>query len=103
MRVVTRVVRVVQLVMSLQTSIIPLGFLVFPWRNSRNYNVEKASTSGASSSRQPPSPQDEEEEEDIIYSCAPKVASILDTVKLKTLVDRYQIPKEFNSRLPIEG
>ena len=63
----------------------------------------KASTSKASSSRKPPSPQDEEEEEDIIYSCAPKVASILDTVKLKTLVDRYQIPKEFNSRLPIEG
>ena len=63
----------------------------------------KTSTSRASSSRKPPSPQDEEEEEDIIYSCAPKVASILDAVKLKTLVDRYQIPKEFNPRLPIEG
>ena len=31
------------------------------------------------------------------------MASILDAVKLKTLVDRYQIPKEFNPRLPIEG
>ena len=63
----------------------------------------KASVSGASSSRQPPSPQDEEEEEEIIYSCAPDVPSILDAVKLKTLVDRYQIPKEFNPRLPKEG
>ena len=51
--------------------------------------------SGASSSRQPPSPpQDEEEdEEDVIYSCAPEVASTLDAVKLKILVDRYQIPR----------
>ena len=50
-----------------------------------------ASGSGASSSRQPPSPpQDEEEdEEDVIYSCAPEVASALDAAKLKTLVDRY--------------
>ena len=31
------------------------------------------------------------------------MASILDAVKLKTLVDRYQIPKEFNPRLPLEG
>ena len=61
-----------------------------------------ASGSGASSSRQPSSPpQDEEEdEEDIIYSCAPEVASTLDTAKLKTIVDRYQIPKEVNPRLP---
>ena len=50
-----------------------------------------ASGSGASLSRQPPSPpQDEEEdEEDVIYSCAPEVASTLDAAKLKTLVDRY--------------
>ena len=47
--------------------------------------------SGANSSRQPPSPpQDEEEdEEDVIYSCAPEVASTFDAAKLKTLVDRY--------------
>ena len=62
-----------------------------------------ASGFGASSSRQPPSlPQDEEEEENIIYSCAPEVASILDAAKLKTLVDRYQIPKEFKPHLPME-
>ena len=55
-----------------------------------------ASGFGASSSRQPPSPpQDEEEdEEDVIYSCALEVASTLDAAKLKTIVDRYQIPKE---------
>ena len=63
----------------------------------------KTSASGANSSKQPPSPQDEEEKEEIIYSCAPEVASILDAFKLKTLVDRYQIPKEFNPRLPKEG
>ena len=64
-----------------------------------------ASEAGASSSRQPSSlPQDEEEdEEDVIYSCAPEVASTLDAAKLKTLVDRYQIPKELNPRLPKAG
>ena len=31
------------------------------------------------------------------------VASTLDELKLKTLVDRYQIPKEFKPRLPNEG
>ncbi|XP_030969724.1 uncharacterized protein LOC115989999 [Quercus lobata] len=63
-----------------------------------------ASGSGASSSRQPSSPpQDEEEDEDVIYSCAPEVASTLDGAKLKTLVDRYQIPKELNPRLPQPG
>ena len=56
-----------------------------------------ASGTGASSSRRPPSllqdAEEEEEEgekdEDIIYSCAPEVASTLDEFKLKTLVDRY--------------
>ena len=64
-----------------------------------------ASGFGASSSRQPPSPpQDEEEdEEDVIYSCAPEVASTLDAAKLKNLVDRYQIPRELNPRLPKAG
>ena len=61
-----------------------------------------ASGSGASSSRQPPSPphDEEEDEEDVIYRCAPEVASTLDAAKLKTLVDRCQIPREFNPRLP---
>ena len=60
------------------------------------------SRAGTSSSREPPSSsQDEkEEEENMIYSCAPEVASTLDALKLKTLVDRYQIPKEFKPRLP---
>ena len=39
----------------------------------------------------------------MIYSYAPEVASTLDALKLKTLVDRYQIPMEFNPRLPMEG
>ena len=63
------------------------------------------SRAGTSSSRElPNSSQDEkEEEENMIYSCAPEVASTLDALKLKTLVDRYQIPKEFKPRLPREG
>ena len=64
-----------------------------------------ASGSGASSSRQPPSPphDEEEDEEDVIYRCAPEVASTLDAAKLKTLVDRCQIPREFNPCLPKAG
>ena len=64
-----------------------------------------ASGSGASSFRQPSSlPQDEEEEEeDVIFSCALEVASTLDAAKLKTLVDRYQILRELNPRLPKVG
>ena len=69
-----------------------------------------ASGTGASSSRRPTSPlqdaeeeEEEEEEEDVIYSCAPEVASTLDELKLKTLIDRYQIPREFKPRLPNEG
>ena len=58
----------------------------------------------ASSSRRSPSPpQDEEEEENVIYNCALKVASTLDTSKLKTLVGRYQIPSEFRPHLPKQG
>ena len=59
-----------------------------------------ASGVGTSSSKEPPSSsQDEEnEEENVIYSCAPEVASTLDALKLKVLVDRYQIPKEFTCR-----
>ena len=63
-------------------------------------------TSGAeaSSSRRSPSPlQDKEEEENVIYSCAPEVASTLDVLKLKTFIGRYQIPSEFRPRLPEEG
>ena len=66
-----------------------------------------ASGAGASSSRRPPNPlqdlEEEEEEENVIYSCAPKMASTLDAPKLKTLTGRYQIPREFKPRLPNEG
>ena len=54
-------------------------------------------------SRSPSPPQDEEEEENIIYSCAPKVASTLDANKLTTLVGRYQIPGEFRPHPPKRG
>ena len=63
-----------------------------------------ASGAGTSSSKEPSGPsQDEEEEENVIYSYAPEVASTLNALKLKTLVDRYQIPREFKPRLPTEG
>ena len=60
---------------------------------------------GTSSSREPPSSSqdEEEEEENMIYSCPFEVASTLDALKLKTLVDRYQIPREFKPCLPKEG
>ena len=63
-----------------------------------------ASGAEASSSRKSPSPpQDKEEEEIVIYSFAPEVVSTLDTIKLNTLVGRYQIPGEFRPRLLEEG
>ena len=61
---------------------------------------------GASSSKRPPSPlqdEEEEDEENIIYSCALEIASTLDEFTLKTLIDRYQIPREFKPRQPNEG
>ena len=81
------------------------GVLGIPLKEFQELQRRMASGSGASSSRQPSSPpQDkEEDEEDIIYSCAPEVASTLDAAKLKTIVDRYQIPKELNPRLPKAG
>ena len=76
-----------------------------PLKEFQELQCRVAFRSGASSSRQPSSsPQDEEEdEEDVIYSCAPDVASTLDATKLETIVDRYQIPKELNPRLPKAG
>ena len=65
-----------------------------------------ASRVEANSSRRSPSPpqdEEEEEEENIVYSCAPEVASTLDAPKLKTFVGRYQISSEFRSRLLEEG
>ena len=63
-------------------------------------------TSGAeaSSSRRLPSPpQHKEDDKNVIYSCALKVASTLDTSKFKTFVGRYQIPSEFKPYLPEKG
>ena len=76
-----------------------------PLREFQKLQRRMASGSGASLSRQPPSPPQEKEEgeEDFIYSCAPEVASTLNAAKLKTLVDRYQIPREFNPCLPEAG
>ena len=69
-----------------------------------------ASGTGASLSRRPPSPLPDVEEEgdvgeedEVIYNCALEIASTLDKLKLKILVNRYQIPKEFRPRLPNEG
>ena len=61
----------------------------------------RASLSRMSKSSSPP--QDEEEDENVIYRCAPEVASTLDASKLTTLVGRYQIPNEFRPRLPESG
>ena len=81
------------------------GVLGIPLGEFQELQHRMASGFGANSSKQPPSPPQNEEkgEEDVIYSCAPEVASTLDTAKLKTLVDRYQIPREFNPRLPEVG
>ena len=62
-----------------------------------------ASGTEASSSRRGKSsspPQDKEEDANVIYSCAPEVASILDVNRLTTFVGRYQIPFKFKPRLP---
>ena len=77
-----------------------------PLEEFQEMQCRMTSGAGASSSRKPPSPlqdKEEEENENVIYSCALKVASTLYAPKLKTLVDRYQIPREFKPRLPNEG
>ena len=76
----------------------------FPLEEFQEMQRRMASRAEASLSRRSPSlPQDEEEEENIIYSYAPEVASTLDAPKLKTLVNRYQIPSEFRPCLPKGG
>jgi len=81
------------------------GVLDIPLEEFQEMQRRMASGARTSSSRESPSPSqdEEEEEENVIYSCASEVASTLDALKLKTLVDRYQIPKEFKPRLPKEG
>ena len=76
----------------------------FPLKKFQEMQRRMASGVEASSSRKSPSPpQDKEEEENIIYSFALEVASILDTIKFKNLVGRYQIPNKFRPRLPEKG
>ena len=80
------------------------GVPSIPLEEFQEIQRRMASRAGTSSTREPPNPsQDEEEEENVIYSCAPEVASTLNALKLKTLVDRYQIPREFKPHLPMEG
>ena len=82
------------------------GVPSIPLEEFQEMQRRMASGAGASLSRKPPSPlqdKEEEEKENVIYSCALEVASTLYAPKLKTLVDRYQIPKEFRPRLPKKG
>ena len=70
--------------------------------------MQRRAVSGieASSSKKDKSsslPQDEEENANVIYSCAPEVASILDAKRLTTLVGKYQIPLKFNPCVPESG
>ena len=82
------------------------GVPSIPLEEFQEMQRRMASGAGASSSRKPPSPlqdKEEEEKENVIYSCALEVASTLYAPKLKSLVDKYQIPREFRPRLPKEG
>ena len=64
--------------------------------------LRKASGSqaGVSSSVPPSSPLDEEE---TVYSCAVGIHSKTNEQRLSNLRTRYQIPNEFNPRLPVRG
>ena len=80
------------------------GVLGFPLKDFQEMQRRMTSGAEASSSKRSHSPtQAEEEEENVIYSCAPKVASTLNASKLKTLVGGYQIPSEFRPCLPEKG
>ena len=70
------------------------GVLGITFEEFQELQRRMASGSKASSSSWPPSPpQDEEEdEENVIYSCAPEVASTLDAAKLKNLVASPRFP-----------
>ena len=84
------------------------GVLEIPLKVFQGEMQRRASSRAeASSSRRDklssPLPRDEEENANVIYSCAPEVASTLDAKRLTTLVGRYQIPLEFNPRLLESG
>ena len=67
------------------------------WRATSN---SRASSSKKAESSKTPS---QDEEENVIYSYAPEVASIVREDRLRILLDRYQIPTEFNPHLPKKG
>ena len=78
----------------LRTRDIPLVSLGFLWKSSLG------SQAGVSSSVPPSSPLDEEE---TVYSCAVGIHSKTSEQRLSNLRTWYQIPDEFNLRLPVRG
>ncbi|KAL0004741.1 hypothetical protein SO802_012302 [Lithocarpus litseifolius] len=66
----------------------------------RTASSSRASSSKRSESSKAPS---QDEEENVIYSCAPEVVSTVRKDRLGILVDKYQIPTEFNPHLPEKG
>ena len=78
----------------LRTRGIPLVSLGFLWKSSLG------SQAGVSSSVPPSSPLDEEE---TVYSCAVGIHSKTSEQRLSNLRTWYQIPDEFNPRLPVRG
>ena len=73
---------------------IPLVSLGFLWKSSLG------SQAGVSSSVPPSSPLDEEE---TVYSCAVGIHSKTSEQRLSNLRTWYQIPDEFNPKLPVRG
>ena len=65
--------------------------------------LRKASGSQAGTSSFIPSSVHLNEEEVTVYSCAVDIPSKMDEQRLKNLREWYQIPDEFNPRLPVRG
>ena len=65
--------------------------------------LRKASGSQAGTSSFIPSSVHLDEEEVTVYSCAVDIPSKMDEQRLKNLREWYQIPDEFNPRLPVRG
>ena len=65
--------------------------------------LRKASGSQAGTSSFTPPSVRLDEEEVIVYSCAVDIPSKTDEQRLKNLREWYQIPDEFNPRLPVRG
>ena len=65
--------------------------------------LRKASGSQAGTSSFIPSSVHLDEEEVTVYSCVVDIPSKMDEQRLKNLREWYQIPDEFNPRLPVRG